>query len=284
MEEAADADNVIIIDQGRIVAEGTPHELKNRYTGDFITLYGVDEEKVKALDCPYRAEKDAFIVTVKNTAFATELIIKHKEIFNDYELIKFYDSFESFYSIYMEKNHQLWEQYAKGEITKDFLAIERFLYPLRIVGNENVELAKKLGEDFLYRTTMQTNLVDGAIEIIEYLKAKGYTLSIISNGFVEVQYTKLRRSGLFPYFANVFLSEEVGYQKPDIRFFKTVLNKLNTHSSECLVIGDNIETDIQGAQNANIRALFYKNNTDIPSNFEFMGQIIENLIEIKAIL
>jgi putative hydrolase of the HAD superfamily len=95
------------------------------------------------------------------------------EIFNDYELIKFYDSFESFYSIYMEKNHQLWEQYAKGEITKDFLAIERFLYPLRIVGNENVELAKKLGEDFLYRTTMQTNLVDGAIEIIEYLKAKG---------------------------------------------------------------------------------------------------------------
>jgi multidrug/hemolysin transport system ATP-binding protein len=88
MEEAADADNVIIIDQGRIVAEGTPHELKNRYTGDFITLYCVDEEKVKALDCPYRTEKDAFIVTVKNTAFATELIIKHPEIFKDYEITK----------------------------------------------------------------------------------------------------------------------------------------------------------------------------------------------------
>ena len=88
MEEAADADNVVIIDQGRIVAEGTPHELKNRYTGDFITLYSVDEDKVKALDCSYRAEKDAFIVTVKNTAFATELIIKHKEIFKDYEITK----------------------------------------------------------------------------------------------------------------------------------------------------------------------------------------------------
>ena len=88
MEEAADADNVIIIDQGRIVAEGTPHELKNRYTGDFITLYGVSEENVKTLDCPYRAEKDAFIVTVKNTAQATELIIKHPEIFNDYEITK----------------------------------------------------------------------------------------------------------------------------------------------------------------------------------------------------
>lgn len=206
------------------------------------------------------------------------------EIYNDYELNQYYDSFESFYDIYMVKNHQLWEQYAKGEITKDYLSLERFLYPLRVVGNEDVELAKKLGKDFLYRTTMQTNLVDGAIEILEYLKAQGYILSIISNGFVEVQYTKLRRSGLIPYFANVFLSEEIGYQKPDIRFFQTVLDRLNASPSECLVIGDNFQTDIQGAQNANIRAVFYKNNADLPLNCEFMGQIIENLVEIKAIL
>lgn len=206
------------------------------------------------------------------------------EIYNDYELNQYYDSFESFYDIYMVKNHQLWAQYAKGEITKDYLSLERFLYPLRVVGNEDVELAKKLGKDFLYRTTMQTNLVDGAIETLEYLKAQGHTLSIISNGFVEVQYTKLRRSGLIPYFANVFLSEEIGYQKPDIRFFQTVLDRLNASPSECLVIGDNFQTDIQGAQNANIRAVFYKNNADLPLNCEFMGQIIENLVEIKAIL
>lgn len=210
--------------------------------------------------------------------------IAMQEIYNDYELNQYYDSFESFYDIYMVKNHQLWEQYAKGEITKDYLSLERFLYPLRVVGNEDVELAKKLGKDFLYRTTMQTNLVDGAIETLEYLKAQGYILSIISNGFVEVQYTKLRRSGLIPYFANVFLSEEIGYQKPDIRFFQTVLDRLNASPSECLVIGDNFQTDIQGAQNANIRAVFYKNNADLPLNCEFMGQIIENLVEIKAIL
>ena len=137
--------------------------------------------------------------------------IAMQEIFNDYELIKYYDSFESFYDIYMAKNHQLWEQYSKGEITKDFLSLERFLYPLRIAGCENIELAKTLGTDFLYRTTQQTNLVEGAIELLEYLKEKKYTLSIISNGFIEVQYTKLRRSGLLPYFSNIFLSEEVGY-------------------------------------------------------------------------
>ena len=129
-----------------------------------------------------------------------------QEIFNDYELIKYYDSFESFHAIYMEKNHQLWEQYAKGEITKEYLSLERFLYPLRIAGVENEQLAKQLGEDFLHRTTMQTQLVEGAIELLDYLKNK-YTLSIVSNGFVEVQYIKLRRSGLLPYFTHIFLSK-----------------------------------------------------------------------------
>ena len=189
--------------------------------------------------------------------------IAMQEIFNDYGLIKYYDSFESFYDVYMLKNHHLWELYAKGEITKDFLSLERFLYPLRIVGNEDVELAKKMGEDFLYRTTMQTNLVEGAIEVLEYLKSKGYILSIISNGFVEVQYTKLRRSGLLSYFDYVFLSEEIGYQKPDIRFFNAVLEKLRVQPADCVVIGDNLQTDIKGAQNVNIKAIFFANNLEI---------------------
>ena len=178
----------------------------------------------------------------------------------------------------------MWEQYAKGEVTKDFLSLERFLYPLRIVGNEDVELAKKMGDDFLHRTAMQSNLVDGALEMLEYLRSKGYILSIISNGFVEVQYTKLRRSGLLPYFSNVFLSEEVGYQKPDVRFFQTVLERLKARPTECLVIGDNLQTDIQGAENANINAMLYCSDADSLSKVEFMGQIIANLIEIKSIL
>ena len=210
--------------------------------------------------------------------------IAMQEIYNDYELNKFYDSFESFYSVYMAKNHQLWEQYSKGEITKDFLSLERFLYPLRIVGNEDVELAKKLGEDFLYRTTMQTNLVDGAIDLLEYLKSKGYILSIISNGFVEVQYTKLNRSGLLPYFDYVFLSEEIGYQKPDIRFFNAVLEKLRINPTDCIVIGDNLQTDIEGAQNANIKAIFFANNLE---NLEIDISkiiVISSLFQLKKLL
>ncbi|MCI6613666.1 MAG: ABC transporter ATP-binding protein [Clostridiales bacterium] len=88
MEEAADADYVVIIDRGRIAAEGTPLTLKNTYTGDFITLYGITEEQVKTLGASYESIRDAYRVFVKDTAAATELILRYPEIFRDYEITK----------------------------------------------------------------------------------------------------------------------------------------------------------------------------------------------------
>lgn len=88
MEETADADYVVILDAGKIVAEGTPLELKNNYTGDFVTVYGVDESKVKSLGLPYEAIRDAFRISVKNTEQARDLIIKNPELFSDFEISK----------------------------------------------------------------------------------------------------------------------------------------------------------------------------------------------------
>ena len=88
MEEAADADYVVILDSGRIVAEGTPLDLKNTFTGDYITIYGIPETKIKTLGRPYEALRDAYRVAVPNTAAATELILKHAELFKDYEITK----------------------------------------------------------------------------------------------------------------------------------------------------------------------------------------------------
>ncbi len=88
MEEAADADYVVILDSGSIAAEGTPLTLKNTYTGDFITLYGVDEETVKTLGVAYTPLRDAFRLAVPHTAAATELIINHPSVFVDYEVTK----------------------------------------------------------------------------------------------------------------------------------------------------------------------------------------------------
>ena len=88
MEEAAEADYVVIIDSGCISAEGSPLELKNKYTGDFITLYSADEAQVRALDVEYEKIRDAYRILVPNTAAATELIIAHPELFKDYEITK----------------------------------------------------------------------------------------------------------------------------------------------------------------------------------------------------
>lgn len=88
MEEAADADYVIILDNGKIVAKGTPLELKNLYTGDFITIYGAKEEEIKMLGAKYEAIRDAYRISVPNTAAATQLILRYPEIFKDYEITK----------------------------------------------------------------------------------------------------------------------------------------------------------------------------------------------------
>ena len=88
MEEAADADYVVILDSGKIAAEGTPLSLKNSYTGDYITLYGLSEEQVKSLSMPYESVGDAYRVAVPDTKTATELIIKHSNLFLDYEITK----------------------------------------------------------------------------------------------------------------------------------------------------------------------------------------------------
>ena len=88
MEEAADADYIVILDSGKISAEGTPLELKNAYTGDYITLYRASEAVVKNLGVPYEAIRDALRLSIPNTAKATELIINNPEIFTDYEITK----------------------------------------------------------------------------------------------------------------------------------------------------------------------------------------------------
>ena len=88
MEEAADADYVVILDSGRISAEGTPLELKNKYTGDFITLYGVTERELDKIELPKENIRDGVRIAVPNTAAATELIVRYPELFKDYEITK----------------------------------------------------------------------------------------------------------------------------------------------------------------------------------------------------
>lgn len=88
MEEAADADFIIIIEKGKIITEGTPLDLKNKYAKDIISIYNTDEESIKRLNLPYTKIRDGYKLEIDNTSYATELIINNKDIFKDYEIIK----------------------------------------------------------------------------------------------------------------------------------------------------------------------------------------------------
>ena len=88
MEEVSDSDYIAILDEGKIVAEGTPLDLKNKYTGDYVTLYNIEEDKVKSLNLPYEKIRDAYRICVKNTNEAKELILKHPDLFVDFEISK----------------------------------------------------------------------------------------------------------------------------------------------------------------------------------------------------
>ena len=88
MEEIVDADNVVIMDNGKIVAQGTPLELKNKYTGDFIRLYNISEKDVQSLKMEYKKLPECYVIEIKNSQEATKLISKHAKVFKDYEIIK----------------------------------------------------------------------------------------------------------------------------------------------------------------------------------------------------
>lgn len=205
-----------------------------------------------------------------------------EEIYTDYGYNKFYPTFDDYYSVYMPSNHHLWNLYRDGKIRKDELIVERFLVPVREFGIDDPEYAKKLSDDFLERTTRKTLLIDGAMELLDYLRPK-YRMHILSNGFREVQYKKIQNSGLKPYFDKIILSEDAGANKPHRDIFTHALKCTNSRRAETLMIGDSWDADIVGARNSRIAQIWF-NPTDIASDGFEPTHTVKTLMQIKTIL
>jgi len=180
-----------------------------------------------------------------------------QEIYDNKNFDKHFDSFDQYFEIYAKRNLELWDQYGKGEITKDALSLERFLHPLRQVGVHDEGLALIMGKEYLDLLPTRSALVPNALKILDYLAPK-YQLTIVSNGFIEVQYLKLKKCGLEHYFSHVVLSEEAGALKPDKKIFEHALQLNGAKASETIMIGDSYEADIIGAQNAGIDQIYFR--------------------------
>lgn len=205
------------------------------------------------------------------------------EIYEERNLSQYFDSFEQYFSIYAKRNIELWELYGKGTISKKELSLERFLHPLIQVGINNSVLAKQIGDEYLEILPTKTALIPFAKELLDYLYPR-YPLTIVSNGFIEVQYKKLESCQIGQYFSHVVLSEAAKALKPDKRIFEFAMQLNNATAPECIMIGDSYEADIVGARNAKIDQAYFDPKQRILSDYFPTTYHIKKLDELLKIL
>jgi putative hydrolase of the HAD superfamily len=207
-----------------------------------------------------------------------------RELFDKLELEKRgIPSYNSFREKYVGINSGLWALYREGKIEKDDLNFKRFYLTLCELGVDDVQLGKQMAAGFIEGISSKTYLFPYAIEILEYLSPK-YPLYIITNGFEEVQFSKLRNSGMNRYFTNIITSEEAGVKKPERAIFDYALRKTGASANESLMIGDDPEVDIMGAKAAGIDQI-YVNHERISHDVEAVATYeVFSLEEIESIL
>ena len=218
-----------------------------------------------------------------------------QDMYEKYNLSEYFASFEEFFLLYKPHNIELWDKYGKDLVTKEYLSFDRFFFPLmhgsrvgerlKVKGErqEVAALAEQLSEDFLNMTTARFSLLPGAEELVRYLAAK-YPLTVVTNGFVEVQYEKFDKSGLRNCFSHIVLSEEVGYQKPNPRIFEEALRMNGLQAEDVVMIGDSWNSDIQGAINAGIDQIWIRKSKDPLPEGQSATYLVQSLSEVMEIL
>ena len=204
-----------------------------------------------------------------------------RDIFMKYELNKFIPDFDAYLDEYKKNNDVLWHAFRHKQISKNELRVIRFYNTLKSFGVKDQALAEKIDQEYIYTNSRKTGLLPFTLEILEYL-SKDYWLHIITNGFREVQYIKLRQSGLMPFFDKIFTSDELGSQKPDTLVYRSALSAVNAGKKESLMIGDELYIDILGAREFGIDQVFF-NYHKVPHHEEVTYEV-HCLSELKTLL
>lgn len=229
--------------------------------------------------------KDLFI-DFDDTLYDTygNAVIALRETFDAFHLERWFPDPQVFYDAYWAANIDLWTRYSRGEITRDFLIVERFRRPLSTGDGLAVtdDLCLEMSDVFLDCCSSKPGVVEDAHSLMDYLRQRGYRMHMTSNGFHEVQYKKLAACGLRDYFDTIILSEDAGANKPSPQYFDYALKVSGASRETTLMIGDNLNTDIVGAHNAGLDTILFNRwgvePTDVPTH------TVTRLLDIKDIL
>lgn len=174
---------------------------------------------------------------------------------------------EEDFAIYKRINDGLWREYERGEITKKELTRERFV---RFFNQLNVTADPSKANAIYFEKLSRTGyLLEGADAFLKELKKRG-KIFLITNGTPQAQYGRLDSLGIRSFFDGIYVSDEIGYAKPDVRFFEYLLKKENLARDNCLVIGDSLSSDIAGANAAHIPCIWYD-----PYGREMQGSVAD---------
>lgn len=214
-------------------------------------------------------------------AFSANARDTYEEMYRKYDYDRFFDSFEHYYSLYQRRNLELWAEYADGKVTKEELNRQRYLYPLEAVGAGDSALVEAYEKDALATIPTKSKLMPHAREVLEYLSAK-YNLYILSNGFKELQFHKMRSSDIDKYFRKVVLSDDIGILKPWPEIFHFALSATQSELNDSLMIGDSWENDIAGAAGVGMHQVFYNlsGRTDLPFTPTYQITDLKELLDL----
>ncbi len=203
-------------------------------------------------------------------------------MFKEYKLENYIPSFEIFFDKYREINALYWNDFSLGKINKEQLRNQRFVSTLKHFSIDKYSIGKSMADRYIELSPYQKHLFPGTKETLKALKELGFQLSIITNGFQEVQFLKLESCGIDHFFDDVLCSEEVGIGKPHPLVFREALSRSKAKANHSMMIGDDLNADVNGAENVGIRGVLFDPNKKFKTHPHILK--IDHLQEIKDIV